>query len=89
MHMCLKMKGYIDNLERLGAKVDDGMAIDLILGSLPPNFEQFIMNYQYARHEQDYHSTPWYAQSRRREHEVKCWQECSHGPQRQAHEEKV
>jgi len=41
----LKMKGYIDNLESLGAKVDEGMAIDLILGSLTPNYESFIMNY--------------------------------------------
>ena len=34
----LKMKGYIDNLEKLGAKIDKGMAIDVILGSLTPNY---------------------------------------------------
>ena len=41
----LKMKGYIDQLDKLGAKVGDEMATDLILRSLPPNFKQFVQNF--------------------------------------------
>ena len=41
----LKMKGYIDTLEKLGIAIPQGLAIDLILGSLPESFDSFIMTY--------------------------------------------
>jgi hypothetical protein len=41
----LKMKGYLDRLEKLNAPFPKDLAIDLILGSLPPGYEQFIINY--------------------------------------------
>ena len=37
----LKMKGYIDTLEKLGIAIPQGLAIDLILGSLPESFDSF------------------------------------------------
>ena len=41
----LKMKGYLDQLERLGALLSKKLAIDTILGSLPSSYDQFVMNY--------------------------------------------
>ena len=39
------MIGYIESLQRLGFPLDDDLAIDVILQSLPDRFEPFIMNY--------------------------------------------
>jgi len=41
----LKMKGYIDHLERLGYPLSLELSTDLILHSLPGSFSQFVMNY--------------------------------------------
>ncbi|GJT56591.1 retrotransposon protein, putative, ty1-copia subclass [Tanacetum coccineum] len=41
----LKMKGYIDNLERLGQPVSLGLAVSLILISLHKEFDGFVLNY--------------------------------------------
>ncbi|GJS36781.1 zinc finger, CCHC-type containing protein [Tanacetum coccineum] len=41
----LKMKGYIDNLERLGHPVSLGLAVSLILISLRKEFDGFVQNY--------------------------------------------
>ena len=41
----LKMKGYLDALERLDVRVPRELAIDLILGSLSDAFDEFVMNY--------------------------------------------
>ena len=41
----LKMKGYIDHLERLGFPISPVLAKFLILNSLPDSYDQFIMNY--------------------------------------------
>nr|GEU47106.1 zinc finger, CCHC-type [Tanacetum cinerariifolium] len=41
----LKMKGYIDNLERLGQPVGQNLAVSLILVSLNKDFESFMQNY--------------------------------------------
>ncbi|XP_071689070.1 uncharacterized protein [Rutidosis leptorrhynchoides] len=41
----LKMKSYIDQLERLGSSIGPELAIDLILNSLPKSYDQFILNY--------------------------------------------
>ena len=41
----LKMQSYIDKLEKLGSRVAREMATDLILGSLPPSYDQFVTNY--------------------------------------------
>ena len=41
----LKMKGYIDHLERLGFPMSQELATDLILNSLPESYDQFVMNY--------------------------------------------
>ena len=41
----LKMKGLIDQLDRLGAPISHELATDLILGSFPESYDQFVMNY--------------------------------------------
>ncbi|GJS46258.1 retrotransposon protein, putative, ty1-copia subclass [Tanacetum coccineum] len=41
----LKMKGYIDNLERLGQPVGQNLAVSLILVSLNKDFDSFMQNY--------------------------------------------
>ena len=41
----LKMKGLIDQLDKLGAPISHELATDLILGSLPESYDQFVMNY--------------------------------------------
>ena len=43
-HM-LKMKGLIDQLDKLGAPISHELATDLILGSLHESYYQFVMNY--------------------------------------------
>lgn len=42
----IKMIGYIENLEKLGAALPPDLATDVILQSLPASFEPFILNYQ-------------------------------------------
>ena len=41
----LKMKGYIDYLERLGFPISPELATTLILNSLLDSYDQFVMNY--------------------------------------------
>nr|GEW29711.1 zinc finger, CCHC-type [Tanacetum cinerariifolium] len=41
----LKMKGYIDNLERLGHLVTLGLGVSLILISLRKEYDDFVQNY--------------------------------------------
>ncbi|KAJ1277336.1 hypothetical protein BS78_05G286900 [Paspalum vaginatum] len=41
----IKMIGHIEALDRLGLELELGLAVDVILQSLPPSFEPFIMNY--------------------------------------------
>nr|GEU87808.1 zinc finger, CCHC-type [Tanacetum cinerariifolium] len=41
----LKMKGYIDNLERLDQPVGQNLAVSLILVSLNKDFDSFMQNY--------------------------------------------
>ena len=41
----LKMKGLIDQLDKLGAPISHELATDLILGSLLESYDQFVMNY--------------------------------------------
>ena len=41
----LKMKGYIDHLERLGFLVSTELATDLILNSLPSSYDLFLLKY--------------------------------------------
>ena len=41
----LKMKGLIDQLDKLGAPISHELATDMILGSLPESYDQFVMNY--------------------------------------------
>ncbi|GJS84321.1 retrotransposon protein, putative, ty1-copia subclass [Tanacetum coccineum] len=41
----LKMKGYIDNLERLGQPVGQNLAVSLILVSLNKDFPNFMQNF--------------------------------------------
>ena len=41
----LKMKGLIDQLDKLGAPISHELATDLILGSFPESYDQFFMNY--------------------------------------------
>ena len=41
----LKMKGCLNQLERLGAPLSKELAIDTILGSLSSSYDQFVMNY--------------------------------------------
>nr|GEY33992.1 zinc finger, CCHC-type [Tanacetum cinerariifolium] len=41
----LKMKGYIENLERLGQPVGQNLAVSLIVVSLNKDFDSFVQNY--------------------------------------------
>ena len=41
----LKMKGYIEHLDRLGFPLSQELATDLILSSLPDSYGQFVINY--------------------------------------------
>nr|KAJ0208644.1 hypothetical protein LSAT_V11C400177410 [Lactuca sativa] len=41
----LKMKSYMDQLERLGSPYPQDLAADIILNSLPKSYNAFIMNY--------------------------------------------
>ena len=41
----LKMKGYIDPLDKLGAAINRELATDLILISLPSGCDQSVMNF--------------------------------------------
>ena len=41
----LKMKGLIDQLDKLGAPISHELATYLIIGSLPESYDQFVMNY--------------------------------------------
>ena len=39
------MKGHIDHLDKLGARISHELATDLILDSLPESYNQFVMDY--------------------------------------------
>ncbi|KAK8713562.1 hypothetical protein V6N13_148775 [Hibiscus sabdariffa] len=41
----IKMMGYIQTLEKLGFALNDKLAIDVVLQSLPDSFSQFILNF--------------------------------------------
>src|SRR3990170_7881932 len=41
----IKMIGYVQALDRLGFPLLDELAIDAVLGSLPPSYGTFISNY--------------------------------------------
>jgi hypothetical protein len=41
----INMVGYIQKLEKLGFLLGQELATDFILASLPPNYENFFMNY--------------------------------------------
>ncbi|GKF00590.1 hypothetical protein Tco_0027513 [Tanacetum coccineum] len=41
----LKMKGYIDNLERLGHRASLSLAVSLILISMRKEYDSFVQNY--------------------------------------------
>ena len=41
----LKMKGYIEHLDRLGFPLSQELGTDLILNSLPDSYGQFVMNF--------------------------------------------
>ncbi|XP_077232472.1 uncharacterized protein LOC143869799 [Tasmannia lanceolata] len=41
----LKMMGYLNELEILGAMLDGESQVDMVLASLPPAFNDFVKNY--------------------------------------------
>ncbi|KAK8548083.1 hypothetical protein V6N12_061006 [Hibiscus sabdariffa] len=41
----IKMMGYIQTLEKLGFPLNDELAIDVIMQSLPDSFNQFVLNF--------------------------------------------
>ena len=41
----LKMKGYLDHLEKLGLPISKELATDIILQTLPDSYDGFVMNY--------------------------------------------
>ncbi|KAL6582344.1 hypothetical protein OROMI_006358 [Orobanche minor] len=41
----LKMKGHIEHLERLGAPISQELATDMILASVPSEYDQFVVNF--------------------------------------------
>ncbi|PKI60596.1 hypothetical protein CRG98_019072 [Punica granatum] len=46
----LKMIVYVETLERLGFPLDQELATNLILQSLPDSYSQFVMNYSMSEH---------------------------------------
>lgn len=40
-----QMKSYIDRLENLNVIFDNSLAVDLVLGSLPSSYSNFIISY--------------------------------------------
>jgi hypothetical protein len=49
----IKMVGYTQRLEQLGFPVDQELATNFILMSLPPSYGNFILNYHMHRAEKD------------------------------------
>ena len=41
----LKMKGHLEHLDKLGLKIEQQLADDIILQSLPEAYDGFIMNF--------------------------------------------
>ena len=41
----LKIKGYLDHLEKLGLSISQELAIDILLQTLPDAYDGFVMNY--------------------------------------------
>ncbi|KAL4308598.1 hypothetical protein GQ457_01G024230 [Hibiscus cannabinus] len=41
----IKMMGYIQTLEKLGCALNDELAIDVVLQSLPDSFNKFVLNF--------------------------------------------
>ena len=41
----LKMKGHLEHLDKLGLKIEQKLAVDIILQSLPEAYDGFIMNF--------------------------------------------
>ena len=41
----LKMKGHLEHLDKLGLKIQQQLAIDIILQSLPEAYDGFIINF--------------------------------------------
>ena len=41
----LKMKGYLDHLEKIGPPISQELATDIILQTLPDAYDGFVMNY--------------------------------------------
>ncbi|KAK8696815.1 hypothetical protein V6N13_001940 [Hibiscus sabdariffa] len=41
----IKMMGYIQTLEKLGFALNDELAVDVVLQSLPDSFNQFVLNF--------------------------------------------
>ena len=41
----LKMKGHLEHLDKLGLKIEQKLAVDIILKSLPEAYDSFIMNF--------------------------------------------
>jgi hypothetical protein len=41
----IKMMGHIEILTNLGCEIDDDLATDMILQSLPTSYESFIVNF--------------------------------------------
>ena len=40
----LKMKGYLEHLDKLGLKIEQELAVDIILQSLPEAYDGFILS---------------------------------------------
>ena len=64
----IKMIGYTESLDKLGFPLSRELATDLILQSLPPSFEPFIMNFQHEQLEQDLGRIAWDAKDCRGKH---------------------
>ena len=41
----LKMKGYLDHLKKLGLPINQELATDIILQTLPDTYDGFVINY--------------------------------------------
>ena len=50
----LKMKGYLDHLEKLGLPISQELATYIILQTLPDTYDGFVMNYNMHNMENDF-----------------------------------
>ena len=73
----LKMKGHLEHLEKLGLKIEQQLAIDIILQSLFEAYDGFIMNFN--MHSMEKIVSELHGMLKTAEKNQEFHQGCSHG----------